>query len=188
MVSQFRKIFLEMTARPRRTVIYSLCLALTALPLVQRFAGMPWDQCVIALLVPMSLVYVAIRLCFRSLTREQQEQMERDHAKVKADVQPIPTDIGFALVLLVLMLALELVLLPSVFVYWLLAVPFTHSALLFSWLVARTAVLVIAYIGASLCWRWCLPLLRYELYSLIATVFGLSTAHRPRRHLFSRVH
>jgi hypothetical protein len=182
---QFKKTFLVILKRPGRTVPYSVLMGLTALPLLQRLAGLSWDQCVIAFLVPMALIYVGLRLCFHYMTTDEQMQMEREHAKFKNEAKPIPADIGFALILLVLLLSLELVLWPSVLVYWLLHVPFIHGALTFTWLVARVAIVVIAYIGASLCWRWCLPLLRYEMYSLIATLFGISGGQNHRRRILS---
>jgi len=138
-------------------------------------------------LVPMTLVYVAARLCLRSITAEEQVRLEVEHKKIKSEMKPVPPDISVALIVLVLLLMLELLLLPSTLIYWLLGLPFTAAVLRLDWNTGKLAICVIAYIGAALCWRWCLPLLRYELYSLIATLFDFP-AGSHRRSALSRIH
>jgi hypothetical protein len=154
-------------------------LAIIALPFLQKFGGLTWDEAVTAILVPVVLVYVMGRLCLRAISPEQQAEMEREHSKAKGEMKPIPADIGMALVFLIAVLVSELLLLPSTVIYGLLGLRFTSTVFRFDLGIARLALYVIAYIGAALCWRWCMPLLRYELYSLIMTIFDFpNVSHR----------
>jgi hypothetical protein len=131
----------------------------------------------------MMLLYIFGRLFVRPLSAEEQERIEMEHAKAKQELKPIPLDITIALALLIALLSAEALMLPSTLIYWLLKLPFTDSILKLDRVGFRVGVYVIAYIGASLCWRWCLPLLRYEFYSLVSTLFELPIrTHRRTTH------
>lgn len=183
MENRFRENFLAALKRPASTVPFTLILGTVVIPLLHGLGHLTWDESVVAILVPIVIGLAFATLCVGTISPDRRAEMEREHASNRAhEGVPIPADIGMALVLLVLTVISELLLLASTLVYWLLQVPFVPMALRIDIGVAKVAFYIVAYIGASLCWRWCLPRIRYESYSLFATVLEAShPVHRRTR-------
>ncbi len=167
--------------RPIKTVPFSLAVGIMALPVLQHFAALSWDEAVTTLAVPMFIVYVFGRILVRPASPMKQAEMERQ----TKDLKPIPFDIGFALILLTALIVVGSVTLMSTLIYWLIGLPFTSAILRFDRGIGKLAIYIVAYIGAALCWRWCMPILKYHLYSLVATVFEFRLGTGRRHHSVS---
>jgi Na+/glutamate symporter len=169
-LNQFRMLLRRALRRPTRTIPYSIAAGMLVLPLIQRLCGLSWDEAVTAIAVPLFIIYLFARVVIRPPSHEEQIELE---AQKRRDSRSIPADIAAAIILGIALSAVGLLSLASTLAYWLIGLPFTDALLKFDWMVGRFAIYTVAYVGVSLCWRWCMPLIRYELHSLVATLFAL---------------
>lgn len=180
--NQFRANFSRVLSHPINTLPYCLFLAIVVLPIVHGVTNLSWDEAVTAIAVPVLLVNVFAMVCLSEQSPQERARIEADlrNSKAESTSHPIPMDIGIAAVLLIGMLASLAIMVPSTLAYWLLHLPFAKAVAMWDWGVAKLMIYVVAYIGASLLWRWCLPLLKYESYSLIATISALAGGTHKR--------
>src|SRR5665213_3043880 len=105
-----RELTRSLVKRPIRTLPFALAVAVVALPVVQYFGHLTWDEATTAVAVPMLLVYTVVRLFVRtrSAAEIQAIEIEARRSQIHAiqefeatGADPLQSDIALALMVLI---------------------------------------------------------------------------------------
>lgn len=170
-----RELTRSLVKRPIRSLPFALAVAVFALPAVQYFGHLTWDEATTAVAVPMLLVYTFVRFFVRTRSaaeiqaieiqaRRSQVQAAQEFEGAGAD--PLQSDIALALMVLIAAIILGIIGLASASIYWALHLKFAASVFKFDRGVGYVAIGTAAYLGLRACLRWCAPLVLYHVSHL----------------------